>query len=93
MFVHTRSNATKSQVCQVWMPNSNALSQKSGNSDCQTRVRQTIDLYHFCRNETNIGILGASWRLRNLLDAKLLGWASVWVGISLVTNQFGYEVS
>ena len=27
----------------------------------------------FCINEINIGILGASWRLRNLVGAKLLG--------------------
>ena len=40
-----------------------------------------------CRNETNIGILGASWRLRNLLGAKLLGYASVWLRTSLVTNS------
>ena len=28
--------------CQVWMANSNVLSQKSGKIGCQTRVRQTI---------------------------------------------------
>ena len=41
----------------------------------------------FCKNATNIGILGASWILRNLLGAKLLGYASVWLRTSLVTKS------
>ena len=41
----------------------------------------------FVEMKTDIGILGASWRLRNLLGAKLLGYASVWLRTSLVTKS------